>query len=120
MLTAMIEGERDPAALAERTKGRMRRKIPELAQALEGHFDAHHAQLARSILHRLDLVESAGRQRPAGTRHGNKWLCAMLVEAAGSVWRMHGKHYLRPVRPAINAADGRAQVAGAGLNPATA
>ena len=29
-------GERDPAALADLTKGRMRRKIPELAQALEG------------------------------------------------------------------------------------
>ena len=161
MLAAMIAGERDPGALAELAKGRMRRKIPELAQALEGHFDAHHAQLARSILHRLDLVEaaldevdqaitvackpwarqikllqtipgvgervaqvivaetgadlsrfpsaahlaswaglapavyeSAGKQRPAGTRHGNKWLCAMLVEAAGSVGRMHGKNYL--------------------------
>lgn len=35
--------------LAEMAKGKMRRKIPDLAQALEGHFDAHHAQLARSI-----------------------------------------------------------------------
>jgi hypothetical protein len=31
---------------------------------------------------------------PAGKRHGNKWLTAMLVEAAGSVGRMHGKNYL--------------------------
>jgi transposase len=43
--------------LADLAKGRMRRKIPDLAQALEGRFDAHHAQLARSILNRLDLVE---------------------------------------------------------------
>ena len=37
---------------------------------------------------------SAGRKTPAGKRHGNKWLTAMLVEAAGSVGRMHGKNYL--------------------------
>lgn len=180
MLAAMIDGERDPGALAELAKGRMRRKIPELAQALEGHFDAHHAQLARSILHRLDLVEqalgevdraitvackpwagqikllqtipgvgervaqvivaetgadmsrfpsaahlaswaglapavyeSAGKQRPAGTRHGNKWLCAMLVEAAGSVGRMHGKNYLsaQHARLVKRRGMGRAQVA---------
>ena len=46
----MIAGERDPRVLADMAKGKMRRKIPELAQALTGHFDAHHAQLARSIL----------------------------------------------------------------------
>jgi hypothetical protein len=34
---------------------------------------------------------SAGKQSPAGKRHGNRWLNAMLVEAAGSVGRMHGK-----------------------------
>ena len=37
----------------------MRRKIPDLAQALTGHFDANHARLARSMLRRLDLVEQA-------------------------------------------------------------
>ena len=161
MLTAMIEGEQDPLVLADMAKGKLRRKIPELAQALTGHFDANHARLARSMLRRLDLVEqalaeldavlvdafqpwqhqiellqtipgvgpkvaqviiaetggdmarfptaahlaawaglapamheSAGKQSPAGKRHGNKWLAAMLVEAAGSVGRMHGKNYL--------------------------
>jgi len=59
ILAAMIEGERNPLVLAEMAKGKMRRKIPDLAQALEGHFDEHHARLARSILHRLDLVEQA-------------------------------------------------------------
>jgi len=37
----------------------MRRKIPDLAQALTGTFDAHHAQLAKSMLRRLELVELA-------------------------------------------------------------
>ena len=59
MLTAMIEGEQDPLRLADMAKGRLRRKIPDLAQALTGHFDTNHAQLARSMLRRLDLVEQA-------------------------------------------------------------
>src|SRR4029453_10238776 len=59
MLTAMINGETDPLVLADLAKGRMRRKIPDLAQALTGHFDANHARLARSMLRRLDLVEQA-------------------------------------------------------------
>lgn len=161
ILAAMIEGESDPLVLAQLAKGRMRSKIPDLAQALDGHFDAHHARLARAILDRLDAVnaavvdldeiiaaecvpwtheiellqtipgvgekvaqviiaetgadmsafpsaahlaawagvapgmhESAGRFKQTGKRHGNKWLTAMLVEAAGSAGRMRGKNYL--------------------------
>jgi transposase len=59
ILAAMIDGETDARVLAEMAKGRMRKKIPDLAQALEGHFDANHAQLARSILDRLDRVEQS-------------------------------------------------------------
>lgn len=40
------------------------------------------------------MHESAGKKMPAGRRRGNKWLTAMLTEAAGSVGRMHGKNYL--------------------------
>jgi transposase len=180
MLTAMIEGETNPLQLANLAKGRMRRKIPDLAQALTGTFEAHHAQLAKSMLRRLELVEqalaeldaviaeacrpwahqlellqtipgvgetvaqvivaetgadmsrfptpahlaawaglapamheSAGRQTPAGKRHGNKWLTAMLVEAAGSVGRMRGKNYLaaQHARLTRRRGMGRAQVA---------
>ena len=158
----------------------MRRKIPDLAQALTGHFDANHARLAGSMLRRLDLVdqamaeldaviveacqswahqikllqtipgvgpkvaeviiaetggdmsrfptaahlaawaglapgmnESAGKQSPAGKRHGNKWLTAILVEAAGSVGRMPGKNYLavQHARLMKRRGMGRAQVA---------
>ena len=180
MLTAMIDGETNPLQLANLAKGRMRRKIPDLAQALTGTFEAHHAQLAKSMLRRLELVElasgragcghrrgvpalaheldllqtipgvgetvaqvivaetgadmsrfptpahlaawaglapamheSAGRQTAAGKRHGNKWLTAMLVEAAGSVGRMRGKNYLaaQHARLTKRRGMGRAQVA---------
>ncbi len=61
----MIDGETDPLMLAELAKGRMRRKIPDLAQALTGTFDAYHAQLARSILQRLAW---SSRRWPSWTR----------------------------------------------------
>ena len=59
------------------------------------------------------MHESAGRQTPAGKRHGNKWLTAMLVEAAGSVGRMKGKNYLaaQHARLTKRRGMGRAQVA---------
>src|SRR5688500_6191033 len=59
MLGALIEGERDPQVLAQLAKGKMRIKIPQLAEALTGHFNAQHAQLARTMLHRLELIEDA-------------------------------------------------------------
>jgi transposase len=180
ILAAMIDGERNPQALAQMARGRMRSKIPDLAQALDGHFDDHHAQMARAILGRLDLVEqslveldaviaakctpwqheidllqtipgvgekvaqvivaetgadmsrfpsaahlaawagvapgiheSAGKRTPTTKRHGNKWLTAMLVEAAGSVARMNQSNYLsaQHARLAKRRGTGRAQVA---------
>jgi transposase len=59
MLTALIEGERDPRVLADLAKGKMRIKIPQLVEALTGHFNEQHAQLARTMLHRLQLIEDA-------------------------------------------------------------
>jgi transposase len=176
ILAAMIDGETDARVLAEMARGRMRTKIPDLAQALEGHFDVHHAQLARSILDRIDRVEdamaqldaaieaacgpwahqvdllqtipgvgpkvahvfiaeadgnmstfptaahlaswagvapaiyeSAGRRSPAGRRRGNKWLAVMLVEAAGSVGRMHGKNYLAVQHARLTRRRGRSR-----------
>jgi hypothetical protein len=47
-----------------------------------------------------------------GTRPGNKWLTAMLVEAAGSVGRMKDKNYLAVQYARLTARRGmsRAQV----------
>lgn len=54
MLEALIAGNRDPAALADLAKRRLRSKIPALTEALSGRFTAHHAFLAR--VH-LDLID---------------------------------------------------------------
>src|SRR4051794_15734960 len=54
MLEALIAGDRDPAALADLAKRRLRNKIAELTDALEGRFGEHHAFLART---HLDLID---------------------------------------------------------------
>ena len=176
MLGALIAGERDPRVLAELAKGRMRVKIPALTEAMIGHFDDGHAQMAGSLLHRLQLVqtaiaeldaviaeacrpwahqlqllqtirgvgpkvaqviiaetggdmsrfptpehlaswagvspgtrESAGKRYPVRPPHGNKWLTAMLVEAAGSVGRMKGANYLAAQHARLTSRRGRAR-----------
>ncbi|CCC42720.1 Transposase [Mycobacterium canettii CIPT 140060008] len=59
MLAALIDGERDPAVLAEMAKARMRPKIPQLVQALTGNFGEHHAFLCRLHLQRIDQLTAA-------------------------------------------------------------
>ncbi len=54
MLSALIEGERDPKVLAQLAQSRMRSKIEILEEALSGHFEEHHAFLARTMLDRID------------------------------------------------------------------
>lgn len=59
MLRALVDGERDPEALAELAKGTLRRKLPELREALTGRFGDHHALLVGEILAKLDYLEEA-------------------------------------------------------------
>jgi transposase len=54
MLERLIAGDRDPAAMADLAKRRLRSKIPALTEALHGRFTEHHAFLAR--VH-LDLID---------------------------------------------------------------
>ncbi len=58
MIDALIAGQRDPQALAEMAKGRMRTKIPELRDALAGRFNAHHGLLCRAMLARIDQADA--------------------------------------------------------------
>lgn len=54
MLDALIEGHNNPAVLADLAKRQLRKKIPQLTEALAGRFTAHHAFLAQ--VH-LDLID---------------------------------------------------------------
>ena len=56
MIEALIAGRRDPKALAELARGRMRVKRTALVEALTGRFDDHHAELARVLLDHIDAL----------------------------------------------------------------
>ena len=58
MLGELVAGNRDPAAMADQA-GQDAPLDPELAEALTGRFDDHHALLVGAMLHRLDHVEAA-------------------------------------------------------------
>jgi transposase len=58
MLAAIIEGEAGPQQMAQLAKGRLRRKLTELARALEGRVEDHHRFLLRMQLGRIQQVEA--------------------------------------------------------------
>jgi transposase len=57
MLRGLLAGERDPEVLAALARGRLRRKLPELREALRGRFGAHHAVLLRLALEHIEQLE---------------------------------------------------------------
>lgn len=58
MLDALVAGERDPDVLAQFARGRMRAKIDQLREALEGRFSEHHALIVAQMLARIDQADA--------------------------------------------------------------
>jgi transposase len=59
MLDALVQGTTDPAVLADLAKGKLRKKIPALREALTGRFDTEHALIVSQILAHIDFLEDA-------------------------------------------------------------
>ena len=59
MLDAIVSGTTDPEVLADLAKGKMRKKIPALREALEGRFDTEHALIVSQILAHIDFLDEA-------------------------------------------------------------
>src|SRR3954462_11223702 len=59
MLDALVGGTTDPKVLADLAKGRLRKKIPALKEALEGRFSNHHAFMVGRILAHIDYLEES-------------------------------------------------------------
>lgn len=57
MLHALLDGEKDPAKLADLALGQLRKKIPQLCLALEGTFTEHHQYVLRRLLSHLNYLE---------------------------------------------------------------
>jgi transposase len=56
ILQALCDGERDPDVLADLAQRSLRRKIPQLRQAVPGRFNQHHALLVRELLAHIDYL----------------------------------------------------------------
>jgi transposase len=59
MIDALIAGDLSPQDTAELARGRMRSKIPELAEALVGEVEEHHRLLLRKHLDHLSYLQQA-------------------------------------------------------------
>jgi len=57
MLEELVNGQVDPAKIAKLAQGRMRRKIPELELALQGHLTDHHRFMLKQLLSHLDQLD---------------------------------------------------------------
>jgi transposase len=57
MLDALVSGTHDPELLAELARGALRRKLPQLREALEGRFTGHHALIVAQMLASIDFLD---------------------------------------------------------------
>jgi transposase len=59
MLEALVHGTTDAEVLANLARGRLRKKLPALREALAGRFRPHHAFLVSHLLAHVDYLEEA-------------------------------------------------------------
>lgn len=59
MMEALLLGNTDPAVLADLARGKLRKKLPLLRQALEGRFRPHHRFMLGQILSHLDYLDES-------------------------------------------------------------
>jgi len=57
MIRAIIAGERDPAVLADMARQKLRRKLPELREALRGDVTEHHRFMLRLHMRQIEFIE---------------------------------------------------------------
>ena len=118
MIEALIAGQRDPQALAGLARGRMRVRQAALVQALTGHFDHHHGELARMLLDQYDALTA---QIDALTTRIEELIAAIPaargVDADGVTGPDAGTGPDAPVLPAVARLD---EVPGIGRHAAQA
>jgi transposase len=118
ILEAMIAGQRDPKILAELVIGKMRAKRKELAEALEGRFEDHHAELARML---LDQIDALTRQIDAISDRVSELIAqipaAQGVDADGTTGPDAGRGADAAVLPAVARLD---EITGCGVIAAQA
>jgi transposase len=58
MLHALIDGETDLEKVADMAKGRLRKKLPQLREALDGYIEEHHRFILTMQLDRVERMEA--------------------------------------------------------------
>jgi transposase len=56
MLQALLEGNSTPEKIADLARGKLRKKVPELVEALKGNVDEHHRYMLRISLKHLEYL----------------------------------------------------------------
>src|SRR5262249_35975417 len=57
MIRAIVKGESDPVKLAEMARQRLRKKIPQLQEALRGEIESHHRFLLGMLMEQVEFLE---------------------------------------------------------------
>lgn len=118
ILEALIAGERNPKALADLAIGKARARRKELAEALEGRFEDHHAELARVLLDQIDaLTAQIDRISARVSELIAQVPAAQGVDADGTTGPDAGKEPGAAVLPAVARLD---EITGCGIIAAQA
>ena len=106
MLEALIAGQRNPKALADLARGRMRAKRAQLAEALDGKFEPHHGELARIMLDQIDALTAQIDQLTARVTELIAAIpAAQGIDADGTTGPGAGTGPDAPVLPAVARLD---------------
>jgi transposase len=113
MIEALIAGERNPKILADLAIGKMRAKRAQLAEALDGKFEAYHGELARILLDQIGALTA--RIDQLSDRVGEliaQIPAAQGVDADGATGPHAGTGPGAPVLPAVARLD---EITGCGV-----
>lgn len=78
MLQALVEGETDPQRLAQLARRQLRRKLPQLEQALQGRVRPHHRFLLQTLLAQVTFLEQQIAQLDAAIEEAVRPFAAQL------------------------------------------
>jgi transposase len=106
MIEALIAGQRNPQVLAGLARKSLRKKTPELIEALTGRFEDHHGELARMLLDQIDtLTAQIGQLTERITQLIQEIPAAWGVDADGTTGPQAGTGPAAPVLPAVARLD---------------
>jgi len=92
MLDALMAGQRDPEALAELARGRLRGKLPELRLALDGRLQPH--QVFSSSRSWLTSISFKSRWSGCSRRSRSAW---PLLRRRSPCWRAYLRFWIWPL-----------------------